>query len=536
MDDTLRILLSGVNEAVFASVRDDLICQGVVDGIIFEEEAESFWSRIGQSRGHEASVIAESYMQGVGCRQDPDLAIRWRYVAACEGNYESAAVISRYLADEVLTISTMVHNRQHREKEWLSVPSWLPRCSAASAWWSCYSRFGIPDDVDTMPGRDARLELISIAKIAYLAQAGYTGQARSQGLEDADKIMQDIERGEKRSTTIKEQAKRIAARAELTPEQAKEAEEWGTDLDGDTLSGGYGRSAIGNVHVVSTHDIDFPKDASGTTKEVFKRLMTPLPLPAMPDVDVLEAALLAEFPYFNSAIAAICKDLRMRASWGAANFQFRPLLLVGPPGIGKTRLTNRLADLSGAAYAVISCSGSADNRDLDGTARGYSSGTPSLPARTLAKNSSGAALFAFDEVDKTASRGGMNGSILDSLITLLEGQNTYTDAYLQVPLDLSKSSFVLTANDISRLPMPLLSRCRLVECGQPSTEHVPGLVRGIIIDLARELGVDSRFIETPDEIEMEALSRHFSRTGSVRTLRRGVERLLELRDRQALMN
>lgn len=557
MDDTVRILCKGDDEAVFKSVQEDLILQAVVDEIVCYEEHREYANAIRASRGLEALAVAKSYIDGVGVRQDPDLGIRWHYVAAMSGHYDSAAIISRHLADLSISVSAYAETQKKRGKDWIFVPTWIARVAAASVWWSCFSRIGIPDDIDTMPAREPKLEVMGIAKLAYCVYTGFHGgKSAAIGLDDAEKILNDIE-GKKAEKPREGGKKSIMQRAaECTAEREKtggRTEGWGEETPDDdfdeTLKAMRGTlpdddddivfplrsDGHGIDHVVSIVDIDYPKDCSANTKEIYNRLMQPQKLPQMPDLDGLEADLMAEFPYFGSAISAIIKDLRLRAAWGATNFQFRPLLLVGPPGIGKTRLTNRLADLVSVASAVISCAGSNDNRHLEGTARGWSSGTPSLLAMTLAKSSAGGALFVFDEVDKTA-KGSHNGNIIDSLVTILEGQNCYTDQYLQVPLDLSKCSFVLTANDISHLPMPILSRCRLIECGKPKSEHVPGLVRGIIYDIARDLSVDHRFIESPDAVEMRALTAHFGRTGSVRTLKRGVERLLELRDRQAIPN
>lgn len=560
MDDTIRILCKGDNEGISKRVVEDLIMQAVVDEIVSYEESREYATAIRASRGLEAEALAHSYMQGMGCRQDPDLAIRWYYIASLNGHYASAAIVARHLADEVMSVAASAEAQKKRGNEQISVDPWIARATSASVWWSCFSRLGTPDSIDTMSGRDSKLECLKIPQVAYcIHTAFYGGKSSALGLDAAEKILNDVEGKKDESSRAARKKSMIERAAERTAEREKSGgrtEGWGSEesLDADfdqtlkSMSGTlpddddedivFPRRSDGHGidHVVCVLDIDFPKDASMTTKEVYTRLQQPQKLPQMPDLDGLEADLLAEFPYFANAISAVIKDLRLRAAWGATNFQFRPLLLVGPPGIGKTRLTNRLGDIVNIVSAVISCAGSSDNRDLDGTARGWSSGTPSLMARTLAKFSAGAGLFVFDEVDKTASRGGHNGNILDSLVTLLEGQNCYTDQYLQVPLDLSKCSFVLTANDASHLPMPILSRCRLIECGKPKSEHVPGLVRGIIHDVARDLSVDPRFIASPDDIEMRALTAHFGGTGSVRTLKRGVERLLELRDRQAVPN
>lgn len=557
MDDTVRILCKGDDEDVFKAVQDDLILQGVVDEIITYEEHREYAVAIRASRGLEVLAIAKSYMDGVGVRQDPDLGIRWHYVAAMNGHYDSAAIISRHLADEVLSLSAIAEVQKKKGNEWINVPRHIARVSAAVCWWACFSRIGIPEYIDTMTSREPKLEIMEIPKLAYVVHASYLGgQARAIGLDDADKILRESEghrdRVDNRRKVMAEQkaareaGKKLADRVAKSYEGHKEG--WGDEESPDDIKNMRGtnppeddidfdslRHATSTDHVVSVYDIDFPKDASHTTKEIYTRLMQPQPMPAMPDLDSLEADLRSEFPYLDGAITAILKDLRMRAAYGAANFLIRPLLLVGPTGVGKTRFATRIADLSRCHNATISCAGSADNRDLDGTSRGYNTGTPSLLARTLAKASVGGALFIFDEVDKTALSN-HNGNIRDSLINMLESQNSYTDQYLQVQLDLSKCSFILTANDTKHLPMPLLSRCRLVECGKPTKEHVPSLVRGIIYDLARELDVDPRFIASPDDVEMRALEGHFDRTGSVRTLKRGVERLLELRDRTAVPN
>jgi pimeloyl-ACP methyl ester carboxylesterase len=93
----------------------------------------------------------------------------------------------------------------------------------------------------------------------------------------------------------------------------------------------------------------------------------------------LRTTLRLEFPNMTDAINHIADDLVLRRWAGLTWVHIRPLLLAGPPGIGKSRFARRVARLLGTAYAELDVAGSSDNRMMQGTARGWKNAQPAWP-------------------------------------------------------------------------------------------------------------------------------------------------------------
>jgi hypothetical protein len=199
--------------------------------------------------------------------------------------------------------------------------------------------------------------------------------------------------------------------------------------------------------------------------EAYQALAKPLPLRGSEtDPEQLRRALLAEFPHLRDAIDRIIGDLRLRRRAGVNWVRFRPLLLVGPPGVGKTWFAKRLARLLDLGYGEVSGAGSSDDRMLRGTARGWRGAQPAFPLLVMLRTGGANPLIVVDEVDK-AGGSERNGDIRQTLLPMLEVETAraWFDEALLAPTDLSGVSWLLTANDLAPLSAPLLSRVAVVQ-------------------------------------------------------------------------
>src|SRR3546814_11893923 len=98
--------------------------------------------------------------------------------------------------------------------------------------------------------------------------------------------------------------------------------------------------------------------------------------------------------------------------------RFRPCLVVGPPGCGKTRLARRIGQLTGTGSNLLSVGGSSDNRMLQGTARGWSTAEPSFPLLAIMRSEIANPLLIVDEIDKAVATS-HNGSVANTLLGML---------------------------------------------------------------------------------------------------------------------
>jgi hypothetical protein len=249
-----------------------------------------------------------------------------------------------------------------------------------------------------------------------------------------------------------------------------------------------------------------------------------LPLMEPPDLRAVRNSMSAEFPYALRIIDTLLDEVALHK-----HVRIRPTVLVGEPGVGKTRFWEKLLGLLDIPFTVYSCGGVSDS-SLAGTARRWSSGEPSLPLSLVRQHHIANPAIVLDEIEK-AGTSRHNGNLLDALLAFMEKQSAtnYYDPYLQAPVDLSAVVWCATANTAQGWPKPLRDRVRILRFTTPEPEHLEPLARMLMSEIAIERGQHEKWWRPLTGLEIDALQAVWS-GGSVRQLRRYLEGVLAARE------
>lgn len=196
------------------------------------------------------------------------------------------------------------------------------------------------------------------------------------------------------------------------------------------------------------------------------------------------------------------------------------LCLVGPPGTGKTSICESIARAMERKYVRVCLGGVRDEADIRGHRRTYIASMPGRIVNGLIQAGSRNPLMLLDEIDKLTSDA--HGDPSSALLEVLDSEQNkhFRDHFVEIPIDLSDTLFIATANSLDTIPRPLIDRMEIIELNIYNRHEKLSIAKNHLVRKQRERhGLNGRTLKITDEAIFDIIDFYTSEAG-VRNLNR----------------
>ncbi len=202
------------------------------------------------------------------------------------------------------------------------------------------------------------------------------------------------------------------------------------------------------------------------------------------------------------------------------------ICLVGPPGVGKTSVAASIARALGRKYARVSLGGMHDEAEIRGHRKTYVGAMPGRIVSALINAKAENPVIVLDEIDKMSNnfRGDPTSALLEVLDP--EQNKSFRDNFMEIPIDLSETLFIATANSYDGIPAPLLDRMEIIELSTyTDTEKLAIAKNHLVPKQLKRNGMTKKLFKITDN-GILALIKGYTREAGVRNLEREIASLI----------